>query len=102
MYYIFWNYSNHLLLRGALGRRSSTFTLYFIISTFNLIYYKCYNFVIFDEITLLYDKVILTNVLELYIISLNKAKNNKENKQEKLYKWLEFINNPEEETRNGK
>lgn len=50
----------------------------------------------------LYDKVILTNVLELYIISLKKAKNNKENKQEKLYKWLEFMNNPEEETRNGK
>ena len=49
----------------------------------------------------LYDKVILTNVLELYIISLNKAKNNKENKQEKLYKWLEFINNPEEKTQKG-
>ena len=49
-----------------------------------------------------YPKLVLTNVLELYIISLNKAKNNKENKQEKLYKWLEFMNNPEEETRNGK
>ena len=49
-----------------------------------------------------YPKLVLTNVLELYIISLNKAKNSIKNKQEELYNWLQFINNPEEETRNGK
>ena len=49
-----------------------------------------------------YPKLVLTNVLELYIISLKKAKNSKENQQEELYNWLKFINNPEEETRNGK
>ena len=49
-----------------------------------------------------YPKLVLTNVLELYIISLKKAKNSKENQQEELYNWLKFINNPKEETRNGK
>ena len=49
-----------------------------------------------------YPKLVLTNVLELYIISLSKAKDATKNKQEALYKWLQFINNPEEETRNGK
>ena len=49
-----------------------------------------------------YPKLVLTNVLELYIISLNKAKKSINNKQEELYNWLQFINNPEEETRNGK
>ena len=49
-----------------------------------------------------YHKLVLTNVLELYIISLKKAKNSKENQQKELYNWLEFMNNPEEETRNGK
>ena len=44
-----------------------------------------------------YPKLVLTNVLELYIISLNKAKNSTENQQEELYEWLKFINNPEEE-----
>ena len=48
-----------------------------------------------------YPKLVLTNVLELYIISLNKAKNSKENQQEELYNWLKFINNPEEETQKG-
>ena len=46
-------------------------------------------------------KLVLTNVLELYIISLNKAKQSS-NKQEELYKWLTFINNPKEVIRNGK
>ena len=44
-----------------------------------------------------YPKLVLTNVLELYIISLNKAKNSTKNQQEELYEWLKFINNPEEE-----
>ena len=48
-----------------------------------------------------YHKLVLTNVLELYIISLEKAKNRDMSKKGKLYKWLEFINNPKEVTRNG-
>ena len=48
-------------------------------------------------------KLELTNMLELYIISLNKAKNSTETKKEDLLlNWLKFINNPKEETRNGK
>ncbi len=49
-----------------------------------------------------YKKLVLTNDLELYIISLNKAKNSTINKKGGLYNWLKFINNPEEETRYGK
>ena len=49
-----------------------------------------------------YPKLVLTNVLELYIISLEKAKNSTKNKEEELYNWLKFINNPKEVTRNGK
>ena len=49
-----------------------------------------------------YPKLVLTNVLELYIISLEKAKNSSISKKGNLYKWLEFINNPKEVTRNGK
>ena len=49
-----------------------------------------------------YPKLVLTNVLELYIISLEKAKNSSISPKGKLYKWLEFINNPKEVTRNGK
>ena len=49
-----------------------------------------------------YPKIVLTNALELYIISLEKAKNSSKRQKGKLYKWLEFINNPKEVTRNGK
>ena len=49
-----------------------------------------------------YHKLVLTNVLELYIISLEKAKNSSIRQKGDLYKWLEFINNPKEVTRNGK
>ena len=49
-----------------------------------------------------YSKLVLTNDLELYIISLEKAKNSKKNKEEELYNWLKFINNPKEVTRNGR
>ena len=49
-----------------------------------------------------YSKLILTNDLELYIISLEKAKNSTKNKKEELYNWLKFINNPREVTRNGR
>ena len=49
-----------------------------------------------------YSKLVLTNDLELYIISLEKAKNSTKNKKEELYKWLKFINNPREVTRNGR
>ena len=50
-----------------------------------------------------YAELELTNMLELYIISLNKAKNSTETKKEDLLlNWLKFINNPKEETRNGK
>ena len=49
-----------------------------------------------------YPKLVLTNVLELYIISLKKAKNSSIRQRGNLYKWLEFINNPKEVTRNGK
>ena len=49
-----------------------------------------------------YSKLVLTNDLELYIISLEKAKNSKKNKKEELYNWLKFINNPKEVTRNGR
>ena len=49
-----------------------------------------------------YSKLVLTNDLELYIISLEKAKNSTENKEEELYNWLKFINNPKEVTRNGR
>ena len=49
-----------------------------------------------------YPKLVLTNVLELYIISLKKAKNSSIRQKGNLYKWLEFINNPKEVTRNGK
>ena len=49
-----------------------------------------------------YAKLILTNDLELYIISLEKAKNKSKNKKEELYNWLKFINNPKEVTRNGR
>ena len=48
-------------------------------------------------------KLKLTNMLELYIISLNKVRNCIDNKKEDLLlTWLRFINNPKEETRNGK
>ena len=40
-----------------------------------------------------YTKIILTNVLEIYIIELPKARNNKKNTE--LDKWVEFIINPE-------
>ena len=46
--------------------------------------------------------LVLTNDLELYIISLEKAKNSTKNKKEELYNWLKFINNPKEVTRNGR
>jgi len=36
--------------------------------------------------------LVLTNDLELYIISLEKAKNSTRNKKEELYNWLKFIN----------
>ena len=50
-----------------------------------------------------YAELELTNMLELYIISLNKAKNStKTKKEDLLLNWLKFINNPKEETRNGK
>ena len=49
-----------------------------------------------------YPKLVLTNVLELYIISLKKVKKSDKNSKEQLYKWLKFINNPKEVTRNGK
>ena len=49
-----------------------------------------------------YQNLVLTNVLELYIISLNKAKNCTKSKQNELYNWLQFINNPKEVTRSGK
>ena len=49
-----------------------------------------------------HPKLVLTNVLELYIISLEKAKNSSIRQKGDLYKWLEFINNPKEVTRNGK
>ena len=49
-----------------------------------------------------YSKLVLTNDLELYIISLEKAKNSTRNKKEELYNWLKFINNPKEVTRNGR
>ena len=49
-----------------------------------------------------YSKLVLTNDLELYIISLEKAKNSTKNKKEELYNWLKFINNPKEVTRNGR
>ena len=49
-----------------------------------------------------YSKLVLTNDLELYIISLEKAKNSTKNKEEELYNWLKFINNPKEVTRNGR
>ena len=49
-----------------------------------------------------YSKLVLTNDLELYIISLEKAKNSTKNKKEELYNWLKFINNPREVTRNGR
>ncbi len=39
-----------------------------------------------------YSKLVLTNDLELYIISLEKAKNSTRNKKEELYNWLKFIN----------
>ena len=39
-----------------------------------------------------YSKLVLTNDLELYIISLEKAKNSTKNKKEELYNWLKFIN----------
>lgn len=45
-----------------------------------------------------YTKIILTNVLELYIIETEKAKNIKGNINENLYNWIKFINNPEEES----
>ena len=48
-----------------------------------------------------YSKLVLTNDLELYIISLEKAKNSTKNNEE-LYNWLKFINNPKEVTRNGR
>ena len=49
-----------------------------------------------------YSKLVLTNDLELYIISLEKDKNSTRNKKEELYNWLKFINNPREVTRNGR
>ena len=49
-----------------------------------------------------YSKLVLTNDLELYIISLEKAKNSTRNKKEELYNWLKFINNPKEVTRDGR
>ena len=49
-----------------------------------------------------YSKLVLTNDLELYIISLEKAQNSTKNKKEELYNWLKFINNPKEVTRNGR
>ena len=49
-----------------------------------------------------HSKLVLTNDLELYIISLEKAKNSTKNKKEELYNWLKFINNPKEVTRNGR
>ena len=39
-------------------------------------------------------KIILTDVLEIYIIELNKVKENKQNK-DLLNLWVQFINNPE-------
>ena len=45
-------------------------------------------------------KLILTDVLEIYIIELRKvSKDNKENSS--LKAWLEFINNPEEKSKMG-
>ena len=40
-----------------------------------------------------YSKLVLTDVMEIYIIELNKVVNNKENKSI-LKSWLQFINNP--------
>ena len=49
-----------------------------------------------------YSKLVLTKDLELYIISLEKARNSTKNKKMELYNWLKFINNPKEMTRNGR
>ena len=49
-----------------------------------------------------YSKLVLTKDLELYIISLEKARNSTKNKKMELYNWLKFINNPKEITRNGR
>ena len=49
-----------------------------------------------------YSKLVLTKDLELYIISLEKARNSTKNKKMELYNWLKFINNPKEVTRNGR
>ena len=45
-----------------------------------------------------YTKIVLTNVLELYIIETEKAKDIRANVKEDLYNWIKFINNPEEES----
>ena len=45
-----------------------------------------------------YPKLVLTNVLELYIIEAEKAKNIIEKRQGQLDNWIRFINNPEEES----
>ena len=49
-----------------------------------------------------YSKLVLTKDLELYIISLEKARNSSKNKKMELYNWLKFINNPKEITRYGR
>ena len=43
-----------------------------------------------------YQKIILTDVLEIYIIELDKAKVSKIKENDVLESWLQFINNPEE------
>ena len=60
------------------------------------------EFLDIQEMKKKYSKLVLTNDLELYIISLEKAKNSTKNKKEELYNWLKFINNPKEVTRNGR
>ena len=45
-----------------------------------------------------YPKIILTDVLEVYIIELNKAKVSKIKAGNMLESWLQFINNPKEKS----
>ncbi len=51
-----------------------------------------YFFYMLNWDQVLFLKLVLTNDLELYIISLEKAKNSTKNKKEELYNWLKFIN----------
>ena len=42
-----------------------------------------------------YSQIVLTDVLELYIIELPKFMKYKENKRKQMDSWLKFIENPE-------